>query len=175
MTPGSESALARLRHRSPLIQSALVSIPLSLAAAFTWVQLRPRIMAVSDQGVGVFDEGAAARVFGADVTFAVITAVVALLGAWVAVFAARAERLSASAVLLGALLQLGLAILVLIVGPLIDGVGAHWNAPFPPERLAEGMKVLEPARVHAFGVLAAAPLTWLVVVLLATAVRSDKR
>ncbi|NBO45828.1 MAG: hypothetical protein EBU85_02235 [Actinobacteria bacterium] len=144
-------------------------------AAPAWVHLRPRVVAVSDQGMGVFDEGAAAKVFGADVTFAVITAIVALISASVAVLPARTEHLTASAVVLGAALQLGFSSLVLVVGPFIDGVDAHWDAPFPPERLAVGATLIEPARVHAYGVLAAAPLMWLVVVLIASAVRSDKR
>lgn len=173
MTSGTD-VNGRRKRLSPLKSSAVISALLVVPAAVAWVHMRPRVMAISEQGVGVYAEGAATQVFGSDIAFAVVTAGVAFFVAVAAAWRARSAHMSAGTVLLGALVQVLGAGLTLAVGPIFDGVGASWNSAFPPARLAQGATAIEPARLHAFGVLAAAPLMWLSVVLLATLVRSSK-
>jgi hypothetical protein len=125
------------------------------------------VVAISDQGFGVYKDNSALNVFGSDVVFAIATASVAVISALACFVKFRGRHASPLTVAMGALIQLLAAGVVVALGPLVDGVAAKPSSQFPPTHLAAGMSVLEPARLHAYGVLAAAPVAWLATRILA--------
>lgn len=159
---------ARWRRRAGW---GVLSVATVAAASWVWAAARPKVQATSDDGVGAYADRSHLRVFGADVTFMLVTGAIALLAAVVTVVVRRGRPLTPAQVLLGTLAQVAVAVAVTLIGPLLDSVSRGADQPFPPGRLPQGVTVVEPVRLHAYGSLLAGALVWLGALLIAAALR----
>ena len=133
---------------------------LAVPATWVWVHARPHVVAVSDAGEGVYRPGAAALVFGADVTFAMVAVSVALVCIAGTLVLTRGAALGVGRIAVGAVTQLAAALIMVAAAPVVEST--HVRGKFPPAHIAVGSMVSEPARVHALGLIAAGALTWLI-------------
>ena len=142
-----------------------------MVQAWVWVAVRPKVRATSDDGMGAYAKRSHLQVFGADITFMLITGAVALLAVVVTVALRRGRPLLPSQILLGAAASMMTSVAVMRVAPLLDSVSRGTGQPFPPARLPAGASVIEPVRLHAYGSLLAGAVCWLGALMLAAAVR----
>lgn len=156
-----------------LITSA-VWLAVVAGGAWTWAAARPRVIAVSDEGSVVFADRTHLNVFGADVTFMLVTSAIALATSVAVVSICRGRSLTPIQIVLGAGLQFFTSVAIMFTGPLVDSVSRSAQQVFPPELLPSGRPVVEPARIHAYGSLLLSSLVWLVAILVSSALKRNR-
>ena len=151
--------LAFMRRRADWLVLAL-GIPV---AAFAWVHLRPRVTVEGVAGGGTYLHDSHLAVFGSDAMFAIATAGIATIAAIVNRFITRRASSTTRQLASGMCANLLATLGVLVVGGFLGG-GHPWRE-FPPKVLVVGQLTVEPARIHAFGVIFAGAIMWLLVML----------